>query len=221
MPKFNKEIEIEEVGRMACIGKVEIGDQVRYSKSGTGLFMINLKAVPNSSTEGVEARSNLMLHPSWLPSAFDPQSLVVNPKEFARAKARLGRAATAKEKPDPKDASMVARGKMFTSFQMNVFSKDRPGTLQLLLGDRFDDFCDEINDKKPEEFLALLRRAYEDPNFIYECRQQKNMEGELTNRMEIASLWRIQGQEDVEAWANNASGRTIDLTFDPKSVRVG
>ena len=222
MPKFNKKIEIEEIDPVACVGSIEIMSSVRKTKTGSGYLMIGLRAQPAEGTPGISVRRNLMFHPDWLSEDFDPAEFSVDPISVARAKARIKRATENDEEPAESDTDIIKRNSQSFVYQLNIYGSQRPSLLQSLLGERFDDFADAVDNATPEEFLSILQDAFkiarEDCIFIYECSQNTNQEGEKTNQMEVSALYRVENAGDVEAWLVSARARGIEPLFDPKSL---
>ena len=223
MPKFNKKIEVKNVGSVACIGRLDIGRNVRYSQTGSGLAMIALFGQPNPDTDGISAMVNLMFQPRWLDADFDPADLAIDSVTAARARTRVKRALDAKTEPDADDLADKKRASEYFVYQRNISGQGRPALLQLLLGsEAFDEFCLKVDDATPEEFLTLLKAqaqaANEEAIFIYECRQQKDQDGELRDRMEISAIYRIENAGDLEHWANSARSRDVAPTFNVEDI---
>ena len=65
---------------------------------------------------------------------------------------------------------------------------------------------------------AKAQTANEEAIFIYECRQQKNQDGELRDRMEISAIYRIENKGDLEHWANSAKSRDVAATFNVEDI---
>ena len=223
MPQFNKKIEVKNVGSVACIGRLELGKNLRYSQTGSGLAMIAVFGQPNPDTDGISAMVNLMFQPHWLDAHFDPADLAIDSVTAARARTRVKRALDAKTDPDPGDLADKKKASEYFVYQRNIAGSERPALLQLLLGsDAFDEFCLQVDDASPEEFFTLLKgqmqTANEEAIFIYECRQQKDQDGELRDRMEISAIYRIENKGDLEYWANSAKSRDVNPTFDIKDI---
>ena len=222
MPQFDKKVEVKQIQAVACFGKVEIGKAIRYSKTGSGYAMISLRGQPQEAFGGVSASRLMLLHPSWLASTFDPASLSIDPVTVAQAKARKARAEDEKTEVDPLDAAVIQKSGQSFVFQNNIYGSPRPALLQTLLGKSFKPFCDAVSDKTPEEFLSILQETYNSGSdqvaFIYEAGQSSNQDGELTQRMELLSLYRIEQIKDVEAWYNGARSRDLTIMFDPADI---
>ena len=222
MPQFDKKVVVEQIKAVACFGQVTIGTSVRYSKTGSGYAMISLRGQPQESFGGVSASCLMLLHPSWLASDFDPAGLSIDPVTVAQAKARKARVENEGNEPDPTDLAVLQKSSQSFVFQNNIYGSQRPAMLQLLLGKSFKVFCDAVSDKTPEEFLSLLQETFKGANdqvaFIYEAGQRQNQDGELTQQMELQSLYRIEQVKDVEAWYNGARTRDITIMFDPADI---
>ena len=223
MPQFDKKVSVKPIKTVACFGNVGIGTVVRYSKTGSGYAMISLRGQPQEAFGGVSASCLMLLHPSWLESSFDPASLSIDPVTVAQAKARKARAEDADEEPDASDLAVIQKSSQSFVFQNNIYGSPRPALLQTLLGKAFKSFCDAVSNKSPEEFLALLQEAYKSSSeqiaFIYEAGQRSNQDGELTQQMELQSIYRIEQVKDVEAWYNGARSRDITIMFDPADIK--
>ena len=222
MPKFEK-FEIEKIPNISCIGSVELGGrdglEVRTAKTGSGYTFVRMAGVPAPRTEGIPMASNFMIHPDWLEPGFDPAALQVSIRDRARAKA------VAKTTPDdqlPSDVREVLRLSSLNAMcQRNFYNQDgRPSTLQSLLGDAYATF--ETEGLTPEEFFqrvaAHVAAEASDVLFIYEGQQSKDQDGELSNRLELTSLWRVETKKDVEAYLNSAKRRKIDMLWLPEQI---
>ena len=224
MPKFSKKIEIQDVGKVACMGTLVLGKEVRGVKTGSGLKMIFVAANPHPSTEGVSATVNFMLHPDWLAKDFDPESLASDSVSVAKAKARIARAKDANKEPSDEDKLTDRNSRQLFVYQRNIYANNGSALLQNMLGKGFDPFADAVSNKSSEEFLKMLREGMEKMNkkvlFVYECKQSKNQDGELMNRMEITALYRIEKGGDLESWLNKAKARGIEPLFDAKAERL-
>ena len=222
MPQFDKKVVVKQIKAVACFGKIGIGTAVRYSKTGSGYAMISLRGQPTEAFGGVSASCLMLLHPSWLSSNFDPASLSIDPVTVAQAKARKARAEDEQNDPDPSDLAIIQKSSQSFVFQNNIYGSPRPALLQTILGGAFKAFCDAVSDKTPEEFLALLQETYKSTSdqvaFIYEAGQSSNQDGELTQRMELQSIYRIEKVKDVEAWYNGARSRDITIMFNPADI---
>ena len=222
MPQFDKKVEVKQIKAVACFGSVNIGTSIRYSKTGSGYAMISLRGQPQEAFGGVSASCLMLLHPSWLASNFDPASLSIDPVTVAQAKARKSRADDEQTEPDPVDLAVIQKSSQSFVFQNNIFGNQRPALLQLLLGKAFKAFCDAVSDKTPEEFLSILQETYKSASdqtaFIYEAGQRSNQDGELTQQMELLSIYRIEKVEDIEAWHNGARNRDLTIMFSPNDI---
>ena len=222
MPQFDKKVVVEQIKPVACFGIVSIGTVVRYSKTGSGYAMISLRGQPQEAFGGVSASCLMLLHPSWLSSDFDPASLSIDPVTVAQSKARKARAVDEGNEPDPTDLAVLQKSSQSFVFQNNIYGSTRPALLQLLLGKSFKPFCDAVSNKTPEEFLSLLQETYKGASdqvaFIYEAEQRQNQDGDLTQQMELRSIYRIEQVKDVEAWYNGARSRDITIMFDPQEI---
>ena len=222
MPQFDKKVQVKQIKAVACFGRVDIGKDVRYSKTGSGYAMISLRGQPQEAFGGVSASRLMLLHPTWLAAAFDPASLSIDPVTVAQAKARKARAEEEQQEPDPVDLAVIQKSSQSYVFQNNIYGSPRPALLQTLLGQAFKPFCDAVSNKSPEEFLSLLQETYKSASgevaFIYEADQRSNQDGELTQQMELQSLYRIEQVKDVEAWYNSARSRDITIMFNPADI---
>lgn len=224
MPKFDKSFKKAEVGVVSCLGKLQLGGRqglgVRESKTGSGYCFVRLSGVPDPRTAGLGMSTNMMVHPDWLEEDFDPETLDVNPIEAAKAK-NIAKQTKDEDLPD-NVAEVLARNSQNFVYSRNIYSPNRPSLLQSILGSEFSAFATSVDNMSPEKFFKALQTAMEsttsDCFFIYEGSQSKDQDGELTNRMELTAIYRIENAEDLEKYVNALANRNVDMLWDPAAI---
>lgn len=209
---------------VGCIGRIELSKQPYHTKTGSGYVMFFMDLVPDDSTDGIQASYNLMIHPDWLQSDFDPTKYDISLMASERAKSRIKRAKKEGVTPDPEDVTLVTLSKQAFVYQANVFNEKGTSTLQTLLGEAFDEFIDELTAESSEQFLKDLRAMYSRDDvtglFLYECSQQKDKDGDLMQQMSVTDFVRVGKIEDIEEWASEKKTKGVDITFDPSAFEL-
>ena len=221
--KTDKKSEAPE--RIGCIGTVELPDDVFYTTTGSGYIMIFLDLVAYETTDGIPATFNLMFHPDWLQDDFDPMEFEIELTAQLKATARVKRARKEGKDPLNSDLSLIAQAKKAFVYQTNIFDSKGASTLQNLLGGSFDEFIDELEAKKPEDFLQSLKAyssSFKESLFLYECQQRRDKDsGELMQQMNVVNFSRVEKLEDIEEWAAKRKVKGTTITFDPTSFELG
>ena len=225
MPEFDQKVEATPINRVACLGTLRIMDRLSYSRRESGLAYFTIYANPLEGTGGVSVRTNFFFHPTWLKKGFKPSSLQVDPVSVAKAKELQTQAKAADQEVSDEVLDIIRRNSQSFTYSRNIYNLRPPALLQVILGqDGFKKFCVAVDDASPEEFHKLLidlsKETMKQILFIYESRQAKNQEGDLTNQLELDRATRIESSKDLEEWINAAKNRTVDLMFDPAQIQT-
>ena len=218
MPQFDEKVEAKEIGRVACLGDLRLGDRLNYSRRESGLAYFNVFASPTEGSSGINVRTNFLFHPTWLAKNFKPSSLQVDPVTVQKAKDIRKAADAAGRDVSPEVMAVIRKNSQAFTYGRSIYNANQPALLQVLLGSAgFKKFCASVDDASPEGFhkklLELAKQTTKDVLFVYECRQSRGEDGNMSNQMELDRAHRMESRKDVEAWVDSAKNRNIELLF--------